>query len=139
GRRHRERPLEARGGVHGDRERSAMSAVRTIVVDDHPVVRDGLAAMLGADERITVVGIAGDGREAVALVGRLDPDVVLMDLRMPGTSGSEAIATLRQQDRARPRILVLTTYDSDRDIHGALRAGADGYLLKDAHRDDVIR
>ena len=113
--------------------------VRAVVVDDHPVVRDGLVAMLGADPGIEVVGSAEDGSEGLRLIERTDPDIVLMDLRMPGTGGTEAIRQLRRRDRLRPRVLVLTTYDTDRDIRGALEAGADGYLLKDARRDDVLR
>jgi len=113
--------------------------VRAVVVDDHPVVRDGLVAMLGADPGIEVLGSAQDGAEGLRLIDRTAPDVVLMDLRMPGTSGTEAIRELRRRDRDRPRILVLTTYDTDRDIRGALEAGADGYLLKDARREDLLR
>jgi DNA-binding NarL/FixJ family response regulator len=117
-----------------------MSApVRAVVVDDHPVVRDGLVAMLGADPGIEVVGSAQDGADGLRLIERTEPDVVLMDLRMPGAGGTEAIRELRRRDRLRPRVLVLTTYDTDRDIRGALEAGADGYLLKDARRDDVLR
>ncbi|APX31732.1 DNA-binding response regulator [Brachybacterium sp. P6-10-X1] len=116
-----------------------MSPVRVVVVDDHPVVRDGLVAMLGAEEEIAVVGAAQDGGEAVTVSEAVGPDVVLMDLRMPGTSGIEAIRALRQGGRRTPRILVLTTYDTDRDIRGALEAGADGYLLKDSPREEVVR
>ena len=113
--------------------------MRAVVVDDHPVVRDGLVAMLGSDPGIEVVGSAQDGTDGLRLIERTAPDVVLMDLRMPGTGGTEAIRQLRRRDRLRPRVLVLTTYDTDRDIRGALEAGADGYLLKDARRDDVLR
>ena len=113
--------------------------VRAVVVDDHPVVRDGLVAMLGADPGIEVVGSAEDGSEGLRLIERTDPDIVLMDLRMPGTGGTETIRRLRSRDRERPRVLVLTTYDTDRDIRGALEAGADGFLLKDARREDVLR
>lgn len=116
-----------------------MTAVRVVVVDDHPVVRDGLAGMMAAEPGIEVVGEAGGGVEAVAVVTRTDPDVVLMDLRMPEGSGVEAIRSLRAARRDRPRILVLTTYDTDRDIRGAMAAGADGYLLKDARRADLVR
>lgn len=113
--------------------------IRAVVVDDHPVVRDGLVAMLGSDDGIEVVGTAQDGAEALAVVESVAPDMVLMDLRMPGTNGIEAIRALRAGGRTTPRILVLTTYDTDRDIRSALEAGADGFLLKDTPRDDVIR
>ncbi|MFC7457923.1 response regulator [Brachybacterium sp. GCM10030267] len=117
----------------------AGAPVRVIVVDDHPVVRDGLAAMLGADERIEVVATASDGGEALREIAASGTDVVLMDLRMPGMPGAEAIRALRECEGPQPRVLVLTTYDTDRDIRSALEAGADGYLLKDAHREEVIR
>lgn len=112
--------------------------VRVIVVDDHPVVRDGIRGMLERDERVTVVGEAAGGREAIAQVRATDPDLVLMDLRMPGGDGVAAIRELREIDPARPRILVLTTYDTDRDIHTAIDAGADGYLLKATPRAELI-
>ncbi|MFT4164790.1 MAG: response regulator transcription factor [Microlunatus sp.] len=118
--------------------------IRVVVVDDHPVVRDGLTGMFGAEDGIEVVGEAGDGREALVVIGRVDPDVVLMDLRMPGgdptgSGGVHAIRALRRESRTRPRILVLTTFDSDRDVRGAIEAGADGYLLKDARRAELVR
>lgn len=116
-----------------------MTAIRTVVVDDHPVVRDGLVAMLDGAAGIEVVGTAEDGAEAQRVIAEVSPGVVLMDLRMPGTSGVEAIRALRAGGRDVPRILVLTTYDTDRDIRGALEAGADGFLLKDTPRDEVIR
>lgn len=115
-----------------------MTPVRVVVVDDHPVVRDGLVAILASDPRIEVAGTAHDGHEALVVISRCDPDVVLMDLRMPGTTGVEAIRSLRVSG-PRPQVLVLTTYDTDRDIRSALQAGADGYLLKDARREDLIR
>jgi DNA-binding NarL/FixJ family response regulator len=118
--------------------RRANSPVRLIVVDDHPVVRDGIKGMLDYDDRIDVVGEAGDGVEALAQVRRLDPDLVLMDLRMPGGDGVSAIRALREESADRPRILVLTTYDTDRDIHTAIDAGADGYLLKATSRAELI-
>lgn len=113
--------------------------VRVLVVDDHPVVRDGLVAMLGADPGIEVIGAAEDGAEALALIARDHPDVVLMDLRMPGVGGVEAIREQRRRGGEQPRLLVLTTYDTDREILGALEAGADGYLLKDARGEDLAR
>ena len=118
-------------------EQRAPSAVGVIVVDDHPVVRDGIRGMLERDPRIEVLGEAADGRQAVDLVRATDPDLVLMDLRMPGGDGA-AIRELRATHPRRPRILVLTTYDTDRDIYAAIDAGADGYLLKATSRDELI-
>lgn len=113
--------------------------IRVVVVDDHPVVRDGLVGMFSSEPTIDVVGEAGSGPEALVVVDRQDPDVVLMDLRMAGGDGLDAIAALRADARTRPRILVLTTYQSERDIRTALEAGADGYLLKDARRAELVR
>jgi DNA-binding NarL/FixJ family response regulator len=112
--------------------------LRVVVVDDHPVVRDGLRGMLDGQPDLTVVGEAGDGREAMAVVAQERPDVVLMDLRMPVLDGVAAIAriTAEQPDA---RILVLTTYDEDHDIVRAIEAGARGVLLKDAPREDLFR
>ena len=111
--------------------------VRLLIVDDHPVVRDGLRGMCDASADFDVVAEASDGPEAVRLVTSLDPDVVLMDLRMPGGGGVEAIAELARRG-VRTHVLVLTTYDTDRDIMAALDAGATGYLLKDAPRDELF-
>jgi DNA-binding NarL/FixJ family response regulator len=109
--------------------------IRLVIVDDHPVVRDGLRGMLSA-AGFEVVGEAASGDEAVAVVTALSPDVVLMDLRMPGSDGLSAIERLR----AHPcRVLVLTTYDTDRDVLPAIKAGATGYLLKDTPRDELQR
>jgi DNA-binding NarL/FixJ family response regulator len=102
------------------------------------VVRDGIRGMLERDDRVVVVGEASDGPEAVDVARVVDPDLVLMDLRMPGGDGVAAIRALRAIDRTRPRILVLTTYDTDRDIHAAIDAGADGYLLKATSRGELI-
>ncbi|HZE48897.1 MAG TPA: response regulator transcription factor [Jatrophihabitantaceae bacterium] len=108
-----------------------MSDIRVLLVDDHPVVRAGVAGMLAAEPGLVIVGEAADGASAIALVADCDPDVVLMDLRMPGMDGVAATTELR---RTYPgvRVVVLTTYDSDRDILRAVEAGAAGYLLKDA-------
>lgn len=113
--------------------------IRLVVVDDHPVVRDGLTGMFADEPGVTVVGEASDGPEALVIITRTDPDVVLMDLRMPGGDGVQAIRSLRQRSRNRPKVLVLTTYDTDRDVRSAIEAGADGYLLKDARRTDLVR
>jgi DNA-binding NarL/FixJ family response regulator len=111
--------------------------IRLLIVDDHPVVRDGLRGMLDGDEGLEVVGEAASGPEAVARVAKLDPDVVLMDLRMPGGGGVEAISALRAAG-ARAKVLVLTTYDTDRDVALALEAGATGYVLKDVARSELV-
>ena len=111
--------------------------LRLVVVDDHPIVRDGLAGIFALEEDIDVVGQAGSGPEALAVVAERDPDLVLMDLRMPGGDGFAAIRQLRERG-GRPRILVLTTYDTERDIRRAMAAGADGYLLKDLPRDQLV-
>lgn len=112
--------------------------IRVVIADDHPLVRDGIAAILERHADITVVGQASGGREAVALVARVQPDVVLMDLRMPAGDGVEAIGALRALSRDIPRILVLTTYHTDDDVRHALAAGADGYLLKDTPRTELV-
>ena len=105
--------------------------IRLFVVDDHPVVRAGMAAMLGEEPDFDVVGEAANGAELLALLPRVSVDLVLMDLRMPVLDGAATIARL-QQLPAPPPVLVLTTYDTDADIVRAVEAGAMGYLLKDA-------
>jgi DNA-binding NarL/FixJ family response regulator len=110
--------------------------IRVLLVDDHPVVRSGLAGLLGGEPDIEVVGEASDGREGVELAAVLGPDVVLMDLRMPVMDGVEATAHIVATDG--PKVLVLTTYDTDADILRAVEAGATGYLLKDTPRDALV-
>jgi len=108
--------------------------IRVVIADDHPVVRTGLRGMLDTQTDIEVVGEAEDGKQAVSLAGRLEPDVVLMDLQMPELDGVSA--TEKINDRlSDTHVLVLTTYDTDADITRAISAGAIGYLLKDAPRD----
>ncbi|MFE2302825.1 response regulator [Streptomyces sp. NPDC059445] len=111
--------------------------ISLLIVDDHPVVRDGLRGMFESAPGFTVLGDAADGAEAVERAAVLDPDVILMDLRMPGGGGVDAIAELTRR-RSRARVLVLTTYDTDSDTLPAIEAGATGYLLKDAPRDDLF-
>ncbi|MFC4331447.1 response regulator [Streptomyces andamanensis] len=111
--------------------------ISLLIVDDHPVVRDGLRGMFEAAPGFTVLGEATGGVEAVAKAAALDPDVVLMDLRMPGGPGVDAIRELTRRG-ARAKVLVLTTYDTDSDTLPAIEAGATGYLLKDAPRDDLL-
>lgn len=112
--------------------------VRLLVVDDHPVVRSGIVGMLSGELGIQVVGQAADGDDAIALTAELAPDVVLMDLRMPGVDGVEATRRISVRPAA-PRVVVLTTYDTDGDILRAVEAGAIGYLLKDSPREDIIK
>jgi len=115
-----------------------MTSVRVLIVDDHPVVRDGLRALLDRTPGLEVVGEASDGVDAVSRALALRPDVVLMDLRMPGGDGVTAIRTLAE--RGSPaRVLVMTTYDGDSDVLPAIQAGATGYLLKDAEPADLVR
>jgi DNA-binding NarL/FixJ family response regulator len=111
--------------------------VRVLVVDDHPVVRSGLVGMLAVTDDIEVVGEAGDGEEALALVEATRPDVVLMDLRMPRRDGVSATGAIAA-DYPATKVLVLTTYDTDADILHAVEAGATGYLLKDTPHADLL-
>jgi DNA-binding NarL/FixJ family response regulator len=111
--------------------------IRVLIVDDHPVVREGLRAVLAAGPDLTVVGECGRGDDAIRLALDLRPDVVLMDLRLPGLDGVAATEQIVVAGAA--AVLVLTTYDSDGDIVRALAAGATGYLLKDTPRDELIR
>jgi DNA-binding NarL/FixJ family response regulator len=112
--------------------------IRLLIVDDHPVVRDGLRGMFTGTSEVDVVGEAADGAEAVTLAEALRPDVILMDLRMPGVDGVTAIGRLSERGLD-ARVLVLTTYDTEADVVPAIEAGATGYLLKDAPRDELFR
>lgn len=114
----------------------AAAAVRVIVVDDQGIVRDGLTTVLGLVQGVEVLGSASNGQEACELAQQLRPDVVLMDLRMPVMDGVEATRQITAE-LPETKILVLTTFDDDASIAGALRAGARGYLTKDASRDDI--
>ena len=112
--------------------------IRLLIVDDHPVVRDGLSGMFSGDDGFEVIGEAANGVQAVTLACALEPDVILMDLRMPEMDGVAAIAELARRKVA-ARVLVLTTYDTDSDVVRAVEAGATGYLLKDSPRGDLLR
>jgi len=110
---------------------------RIMIADDHPVVREGFAAMIGTEPDMTVVAQARSGEEAVDLFRRVRPDVTLMDLRMPGMGGVDAIRAIRREFPD-SRLIVLTTYDGDEDIYRALEAGAQAYLLKDMLCDEIL-
>ena len=115
----------------------AKESIRVLVVEDHHVVRQGLVALLNVVEGLEVVGEAGDGVEAIAQFRKHQPDITLMDLRLPRLSGVEVIQRLRMETPA-ARIIVLTTYDGDEDIYRALQAGARAYLLKGMTGDELI-
>ncbi len=112
--------------------------IRLMIVDDHPVVRDGLTGMFASEDGIEVVAEAANGADAVRRARALRPDVILMDLRMPELDGVSAISALAREGVG-SRVLVLTTYDSDGDVLPAIEAGATGYLLKDAPRAELLR
>ena len=114
------------------------ASIRILVVDDHPVVRDGLTAMLNTQTDFEVVGEAGDGEEALRKIADWDPDVLLLDLEMPGADGIETLQRLKEMD-VPARAIVFTVFDTDERIVSAMRAGAMVYLLKGAPREDVFR
>ncbi|MEU9705237.1 response regulator [Streptomyces sp. NPDC014870] len=111
--------------------------IRVLIADDQMMVRQGFTVLLNAEPDIEVVGQAVDGADAVAQAARLDPDVVLMDIRMPGTSGIEATRLLAEAADSTAKVLVLTTFDLDEYVYDALRAGASGFLLKDASAEEL--
>jgi DNA-binding NarL/FixJ family response regulator len=111
--------------------------MRVLVVDDQAIVRTGFVAILNAEDDITVVGEAADGEAAVTMTAELDPDLVLMDIRMPGMDGLTA-TRLITRNGSRAKVLVLSTFDLDAYVYDALRAGASGFLLKDAGSDDLL-
>jgi DNA-binding NarL/FixJ family response regulator len=117
---------------------SAPAPIRVLVVDDQELVRSGFCVILDAAEGIAVVGEAGNGEAAVAAAQAHEPDVVLMDIRMPGMDGLEATRLITRASPASPKVVMLTTFDLDEYVYEALRAGASGFLLKDAPRRDLI-
>jgi DNA-binding NarL/FixJ family response regulator len=114
-------------------------SLRVLLVDDQALMRAGFAMILEAEDGIEVVGEAADGAEGVELTERLTPDVVLMDIRMPRMDGVEATRRITEADPDGPRVLILTTFDLDEYVYAALRAGASGFLLKDAPPEELIR
>ena len=112
--------------------------ITLLIADDQAMVRQGFGALLSAQPDLLVVGDAADGADAVAKVRTLDPDVVLMDVRMPVMDGLEATRRLLTPGRDRPKVLILTTFDLDDYVYEALRAGASGFLLKDAPADELV-
>jgi DNA-binding NarL/FixJ family response regulator len=113
------------------------AVIRVLLADDQRIVRDGLAMLLGRLPDVEVVGAAVDGEDALALAGRLRPDVILMDLRLPRLSGAQAVRELRAR-WPEGRVLILTTFAQDEHLFDALKAGARGYLLKDASRAELV-
>jgi DNA-binding NarL/FixJ family response regulator len=112
--------------------------IKVVIVDDQALIRDGLRTMLELDDKITVVGEAGDGGDALDVIQRARPDLVLMDIRMPGLDGLEATRQLLKRP-AGPKVLLLTTYDADEYVIEAMRAGASGFLLKDLRKGQLVR
>jgi two-component system NarL family response regulator len=117
-------------------ESGSRKKVRVLVVDDHPPMRMGLVALIKSQAGMDVIAEASDGEEAIEVYEDVRPDVVLMDLRMPGMGGVEAILSIRKKD-PEARIIVLSTYDMDEDIHRALQSGAKSYLLKDMPIEEI--
>lgn len=116
---------------------SQSASIRVLIVDDHSIVRQGLAIIINRDPEMTVIVQAENGQQAIDLFREHQPDVTLMDLRMPHVGGVEAISKICAQFKS-ARIVVLTTYDGDEDIHRGLQAGAQGYLLKDAKPNELL-
>jgi two-component system NarL family response regulator len=126
-----------RNSSGGQSSRSRTERIRIIVADDHVTVLEGLVAIIGRQPDMQVLAAAANGREAVDLWVKHRPDVMLLDLRMPMLDGVEAIQVIRQYDLS-ARVIVLTTFDTDADLSRAIKAGAKGYLLKDAPREELL-
>jgi len=118
-------------------QEQSSSIIRILIVDDHPVVCAGLTSMLGLQADFEVIGSAASGEEALAIVRRDCPDLMLLDLRMPGMDGIGVLGALKKLEKS-PRVIVLTSFEKEEDIYRAVRAGAHGYLLKDASESEMI-
>lgn len=114
-----------------------MEPIRILIVDDHPIMRIGIAALIASSKEMECVGQAGSGEEAITLFMKLQPDITLMDLRLPGISGAETIRRIRSI-APKARFIVVTTYDGDEDIHQAMEAGASGYLVKGLPQEMLV-
>jgi two-component system NarL family response regulator len=122
--------MEISEGVH-TMSKPPEKLIRILIVDDHPAIRVGLTSMLGTQAELEVVGAAASSEDALTLLQKNVVDIVLLDLRMPGTNGSETMLRMKRAGHT-ARVIILTSFDTDEDIYGAVRAGAQGYLLKDA-------
>ncbi len=118
-------------------QQGAAGSIRILIVDDHPVVRAGLASMLGTQAELELVGSAPSGEEALRMLEERHPEVILLDLRMPGMSGVEMLQALKAANRP-ARVIILTNYETDEDIYRAVQAGAQGYLLKDTSLREMV-
>ena len=123
--------------INSQKQSEERSTIRVLIADDHVTILEGLAAIIGRQSDMTVVAEAADGRDAVQLWSVHHPDVVLLDLRMPGLDGMDAMEQIRGQDPG-ARVIMLTTYGTDHEIARAIKAGARAYLLKDARRDEIL-
>ena len=117
--------------------KSSNSSIRILIVDDHPVVCSGLTSMLSAQPGLEIIGSAASGEEALTIIRRNTPDLLLLDLRMPGMDGIGVLHALKKVESA-PRVIILTSFEKDEDIYRAIRAGAQGYLLKDTTEAEMI-
>jgi DNA-binding NarL/FixJ family response regulator len=116
---------------------NSMIPIRILIVDDHPIMRIGIAALIASSDEMVCIGQAGSGEEAIQLHHALKPDITLMDLRLPGISGVETIRRIRHAS-PKSRFIVLTTYEGDEDIHQAMEAGASGYLVKGLPQEMLV-